>query len=149
MHGIVHRLSQGACGYSETAAPQGGVFGEENHGRIGSPSCCSVQWLWKEVENCDSVEESVKLVQEAIETKLLRCCNPACGKPGYRKTLKLCGRCKLTRYCSRDCQIQHWSVGHKKCCGHDVYSEERPDGLQLAKKFLLYIEEHEQHEQQT
>ncbi|XP_035664673.1 serine/threonine-protein phosphatase 6 regulatory ankyrin repeat subunit A-like isoform X4 [Branchiostoma floridae] len=41
-----------------------------------------------------------------------------------RKTLKLCGRCKLTRYCSRDCQIQHWSVGHKKCCGHDVYSDD-------------------------
>ncbi|XP_078601052.1 uncharacterized protein LOC144876042 [Branchiostoma floridae x Branchiostoma japonicum] len=66
-------------------------------------------------------KESLKIVEEARKTKLLRCCNPECGKPGYRKTLKLCGRCKLTRYCSRDCQIQHWSVGHKKCCGHDVY----------------------------
>ncbi|XP_078601008.1 uncharacterized protein LOC144876016 [Branchiostoma floridae x Branchiostoma japonicum] len=68
--------------------------------------------------------ESIRLIQEARKSKLLRCCNPKCGKPGYRKTgtLKLCGRCKLTRYCSRDCQIQHWSVGHKKCCGHDVYS---------------------------
>ncbi|XP_078601072.1 uncharacterized protein LOC144876064 [Branchiostoma floridae x Branchiostoma japonicum] len=65
-----------------------------------------------------SVSESVKLLQEARKSKLLRCCNPKCGKPGYRKTLKLCARCKLTRYCSRDCQIQHWSVGHKKCCGH-------------------------------
>eukprot|EP00058_Branchiostoma_floridae_P001525 XP_002587013.1 hypothetical protein BRAFLDRAFT_103829 [Branchiostoma floridae] len=41
----------------------------------------------------------------------------------YRSALKLCGRCKLTRYCSRDCQKQHWSVGHKKCCGYDVYSD--------------------------
>ncbi|XP_078601004.1 uncharacterized protein LOC144876012 isoform X2 [Branchiostoma floridae x Branchiostoma japonicum] len=67
-------------------------------------------------------DESIKLMQEAIETKLLRCCNPKCGKPGYRKTLKLCAGCKLTRYCSRDCQKQHWSVGHKKCCGHDAYT---------------------------
>ncbi|KAI8510863.1 Ankyrin-1 [Branchiostoma belcheri] len=35
-------------------------------------------------------------------------------------TLKLCGRCKLTRYCSRDCQKQHWTVGHKRSCGHDA-----------------------------
>eukprot|EP00058_Branchiostoma_floridae_P015546 XP_002601034.1 hypothetical protein BRAFLDRAFT_96930 [Branchiostoma floridae] len=66
-------------------------------------------------------EESWKLIEEARKTKLLRCCNPKCGKPDHRSTLKLCGRCKLTRYCSRDCQKQHWSVGHKKCCGHDVY----------------------------
>ncbi|XP_035682129.1 uncharacterized protein LOC118419704 [Branchiostoma floridae] len=78
-------------------------------------------------ENRCSVEESYNLIEEAKKTKLLRCCNPKCGKPGYRKTLKLCGRCKLTRYCSRDCQKQHWTVGHKKCCGHDVYSYEETD----------------------
>ncbi|XP_035664672.1 poly [ADP-ribose] polymerase tankyrase-2-like isoform X3 [Branchiostoma floridae] len=72
----------------------------------------------------ESSRPSLKLIEEVKKTKLLRCCNPKCGKPGYRKTLKLCGRCKLTRYCSRDCQIQHWSVGHKKCCGHDVYSDD-------------------------
>ncbi|XP_035682084.1 poly [ADP-ribose] polymerase tankyrase-2-like isoform X4 [Branchiostoma floridae] len=65
-------------------------------------------------------EESWKLIEEA-RSELLRCCNPKCGKPDHRSTLKLCGRCKLTRYCSRECQIQHWSVGHKKCCGQDVY----------------------------
>ncbi|XP_078601011.1 uncharacterized protein LOC144876017 isoform X2 [Branchiostoma floridae x Branchiostoma japonicum] len=71
-------------------------------------------------------EECVKLIQEAMKSKLLKCCNPACGKPGYRSTLKLCAGCKLTRYCSRDCQKQHWSVGHKRCCGHDVYPDEEP-----------------------
>ncbi|XP_035682106.1 poly [ADP-ribose] polymerase tankyrase-1-like isoform X2 [Branchiostoma floridae] len=44
------------------------------------------------------------------------------GYVAVRKDLKLCAGCKMTRYCSRDCQRQHWSVGHKKCCGHD----ERP-----------------------
>ncbi|XP_078601014.1 uncharacterized protein LOC144876019 isoform X3 [Branchiostoma floridae x Branchiostoma japonicum] len=71
-------------------------------------------------------DKSRRLIQAAAKTKQLRCCNPKCGKPGYRKTLKLCAGCKLTRYCSRDCQKQHWSVGHKKCCGHDAYTEEGP-----------------------
>ncbi|XP_019626643.1 PREDICTED: tankyrase-2-like [Branchiostoma belcheri] len=29
-------------------------------------------------------KEMHKLIQEAMETKLSRCCNPTCGKPGYR-----------------------------------------------------------------
>ncbi|XP_019633667.1 PREDICTED: tankyrase-2-like [Branchiostoma belcheri] len=67
--------------------------------------------------------ELMELIQEALQTGLLKCCNPTCGKRGHRSTLKLCAQCKLTRYCSRDCQRQHWSVGHKKCCGYDAYSD--------------------------
>ncbi|XP_035682998.1 poly [ADP-ribose] polymerase tankyrase-2-like [Branchiostoma floridae] len=91
----------------------------------------------------DFAEESLKLIEEARKTKLLRCCNPKCGKPGYRSTgtLKLCGRCKLTRYCSRDCQKQHWSVGHKKCCGNDAYSIEGSDHFQLGQKLCMYLGE--------
>eukprot|EP00058_Branchiostoma_floridae_P015549 XP_002601037.1 hypothetical protein BRAFLDRAFT_96927 [Branchiostoma floridae] len=89
--------------------------------RYCSRDCQKQHWYYKEgteIGKGDN-EESWKIIEEA--RKLLRCCNPKCGKPDHRKTLKLCGRCKLTRYCSRDCQKQHWSVGHKKCCGHDVY----------------------------
>ncbi|XP_078601024.1 poly [ADP-ribose] polymerase tankyrase-2-like isoform X2 [Branchiostoma floridae x Branchiostoma japonicum] len=90
-------------------------------------------------------DESIKMVQEAAKTRLLRCCNPKCGKPGYRKTLKLCAGCKLTRYCSRDCQIQHWTVGHKKCCGHDVYSDEQAYSFRdWASSLANHIEEHGQ-----
>ncbi|XP_066287921.1 protein fem-1 homolog A-like [Branchiostoma lanceolatum] len=80
--------------------------------------------------------ESIKLIQDARNTKLLRCCNPKCGKPGYRSTLKLCARCKLTRYCSRDCQAQHWSVGHKKCCGQDACSDVGPETFKKLVKLL-------------
>eukprot|EP00058_Branchiostoma_floridae_P001522 XP_002587010.1 hypothetical protein BRAFLDRAFT_103826 [Branchiostoma floridae] len=89
--------------------------------------------------------EIVKLIEEARKTKLLRCCNPKCGRPGYRKTLKLCAGCKLTRYCSRDCQKQHWSVGHKKCCGHDVYTGEISNALQAMVKYLQNINANVKH----
>ncbi|XP_078601027.1 uncharacterized protein LOC144876025 [Branchiostoma floridae x Branchiostoma japonicum] len=83
--------------------------------------------------------ESIKMVQEARKTKLLRCCNPNCGKPGYMETLKRCSQCKLTRYCSRDCQIQHWSVGHKKCCGHDACSGVGPE---IFNKLATLLPDH-------
>ncbi|XP_066275845.1 ankyrin repeat and SOCS box protein 9-like isoform X2 [Branchiostoma lanceolatum] len=90
---------------------------------------------------CDC-HESMKMIQEARKTRLLRCCNPKCGKPGYKSTgtLKLCARCKMTRYCSRDCQRQHWSIGHKKCCGHDACSEDQ--GMESWRKLMTLMAEH-------
>ncbi|XP_078665268.1 uncharacterized protein LOC144907778 [Branchiostoma floridae x Branchiostoma belcheri] len=88
---------------------------------VGVDDVAPTPWL------CCAPTELTEMLQEAMETKLLRCCNTTCGKPGYRSTLKLCGACKLTRYCSRDCQRQHWLGGHKKCCGHDAYSDEMRD----------------------
>ncbi|XP_078601121.1 uncharacterized protein LOC144876085 [Branchiostoma floridae x Branchiostoma japonicum] len=108
------------------------------------PDLTVFQTLKEDAQTRTRVEESLKLIEEAKKSKLLRCCNPKCGKPGKRKTgtLKLCGRCKLTRYCSRDCQKQHWSVGHKKCCGHDVYLDEQADTFQMlsALKTQLLLE---------
>ncbi|XP_078682494.1 uncharacterized protein LOC144916945 [Branchiostoma floridae x Branchiostoma belcheri] len=76
------------------------------------------------VECLSARAELMELIQEALQTGLLRCCNPTCGKRGNRSTLKLCAQCKLTRYCSRDCQRQHWLIGHQKCCGHDACTDD-------------------------
>ncbi|KAI8495145.1 hypothetical protein Bbelb_271310 [Branchiostoma belcheri] len=107
---------------------------------LTAEECCTEDELNEDREDYDCErKEMMKMLQEAVETKLLRCCNPTCGKPGYRSTgtLKLCGRCKLTRYCSRDCQRQHWTVGHKKCCGHDACSDDAPNPFwQLVKRQL-------------
>eukprot|EP00058_Branchiostoma_floridae_P001099 XP_002586587.1 hypothetical protein BRAFLDRAFT_106182 [Branchiostoma floridae] len=65
-----------------------------------------------------AANESVKLIQEARKTKLLRCCNPKCGKPGYRwwrevenydsveesvKLLQEARKTKLLRCCNPKC----------------------------------------------
>ena len=42
------------------------------------------------------------------------CSNTGCEVSG--ESLKACGRCKMARYCERDCQVAHWKAGHKKDC---------------------------------
>jgi len=41
-----------------------------------------------------------------------------CKKEKERAALSVCSRCMLEQYCSRECQVAHWSI-HKKRC--DIY----------------------------
>ncbi|EJD35201.1 hypothetical protein AURDEDRAFT_175731 [Auricularia subglabra TFB-10046 SS5] len=49
------------------------------------------------------------------------CAGPACALTTLdadpaRPPLPTCARCKLARYCSRDCQRADWASGHKRIC---------------------------------
>lgn len=48
---------------------------------------------------------------ESSNPKLKKCAY--CNKGGI---LQLCSRCKVVRYCSRDCQLKDWKNGHKNQC---------------------------------
>ena len=37
-------------------------------------------------------------------------------RPEGANSLRFCGRCKVTYYCSTDCQRAHWVAGHKVLC---------------------------------
>jgi hypothetical protein len=43
-------------------------------------------------------------------------CHRKPGDPGVPATLKLCGSCQRTRYCSTECQRRDWKLGHKEMC---------------------------------
>jgi hypothetical protein len=43
-------------------------------------------------------------------------CHRRPGDPGVPATLKLCGGCRVTRYCSTECQRKDWKLGHKGVC---------------------------------
>ena len=39
-----------------------------------------------------------------------------CKKSALAETLNRCAKCKLYRYCGKECQVKHWKAGHKKDC---------------------------------
>jgi len=57
------------------------------------------------------------------------------GKCAYCLTdvgRKLCSQCKLTRYCSRECQKSAWKAGHKLSCGR-ASGTDQPGSPALSK----------------
>jgi len=50
--------------------------------------------------------------KKQIDLGLKECTN--CG--GHEFPLSLCSRCKISSYCGKACQIQHWNDGHKVFC---------------------------------
>jgi hypothetical protein len=52
-------------------------------------------------------------------------CHRKPGDPCVPATLKLCGGCLATRYCSAECQRKDWKLGHKEVCKQLVRSYER------------------------
>jgi hypothetical protein len=54
-------------------------------------------------------------------------CRRKPGDPGVPATLKLCGGCHTTRYCSTECQRKDWKMGHKQVCKQviDTWQEYR------------------------
>jgi hypothetical protein len=43
-------------------------------------------------------------------------CHRRPGEPGVPATMKLCGGCKMVRYCSTECQSKDWRMGHRELC---------------------------------
>jgi hypothetical protein len=41
-----------------------------------------------------------------------------CGKKRGEHELQTCARCKLAKYCGRECQTADWKAGHKAVCKH-------------------------------
>ncbi|KAJ7151343.1 hypothetical protein C8R43DRAFT_1004870 [Mycena crocata] len=50
-----------------------------------------------------------------VDKKAYVCSHCAAPPKDQKNGLKLCGRCKLTRYCSKECQTIHWK-SHKHSC---------------------------------
>lgn len=75
---------------------------------------------------CVADDETTKgCLQRVAETRLAayfqaylppeRCARVGCDQTAAAVRLRLCSRCKVVRYCSTECQKQHWPI-HKASC---------------------------------
>ena len=79
--------------------------------------------------------QKLALMQSEYDPK---CCNH-CGKPAIEAlsgNLMTCQNCKTAKYCSRDCQTEHWKQKHKIQCKEIVRLKattevEEANGVQL------------------
>jgi hypothetical protein len=56
-------------------------------------------------------------LDELFRPYTVYCSAPECSNISHTyKEYKRCGLCYLSHYCSRECQKQHWSSGHKTAC---------------------------------
>ena len=71
-------------------------------------------------------EEFISISSSTDITKaMIACANCGKGEAGDKKSLKICAACNIVKYCSRDCQLEHWSQ-HKAACKkrvHELHDE--------------------------
>lgn len=78
------------------------------------------QRLWQQAAEASTSAASGSSPAPEPPTRPRRrtCSNPGCGateRPDGGKLLK-CERCRTVRYCSAECQKQHWHVQHRAEC---------------------------------
>ena len=79
------------------------------------------------------------MMMASSATTKLGCSRPACnnkpapGEPSFQK----CGRCQVSRYCSRDCQTADWRA-HKQFCA--PLCAKTPDADARIKRVRLWAE---------
>ena len=67
-----------------------------------------------DITNNAKCKELIEITRSILDTNGSYCCR--CNKPLSRTEVKLCNGCGCMVYCSRACQKQDWSNGHKLTC---------------------------------
>ena len=100
-----------------------------------SKECQEKQWHAEHKEVCKKLKKSSDELQSMNRNALMHmghlCSLPECQKKGetVESGLQRCARCKVTSYCSKDCQVKHWKAGHSVDCKKTVAELEGADQL--------------------
>jgi len=66
------------------------------------------------------------------------CSNTLCPKlEEEANTFKSCSGCRSKKYCSKECQVMHWRLGHKSQCDNDKKQLERLVDVELARRSIV------------
>ena len=74
-----------------------------------------VFWARKATKGGNSRLEAASLV-EKVENIMKQSCATCHKKADIDVEFKRCAKCKSIWYCSKECQVKHWSDGHKSDC---------------------------------
>lgn len=82
--------------------------------------------------------ELAKELRQNIYKKSIRCMNPICGKkPTESEKFKACAVCRISHYCSSECQKAHWKI-HKDECGKEK-SKKTMKTLSVLKVLVINV----------
>jgi hypothetical protein len=77
-----------------------------------------IRYVSKQMTSCSCLKEFKRDAKDEVKLKadlmVLTCYG--CQKNYPEERLKNCARCKLVHYCSKECQRQDWTNGHKGKC---------------------------------
>lgn len=60
-----------------------------------------------------------------------------CWKCNLSNKLSVCSKCKIAKYCNKECQVEHWKIDHKLKC--NVYNYVRRIESVDYSKFTTFI----------
>jgi len=83
--------------------------------------------FWYRRASADSVGAEAVELFDSYESKIKAMC-ASCYKSLTTETRKCCVECKAIYYCSRECQVADWKVGHKKDCVKSLKKRLRASG---------------------
>lgn len=80
----------------------------------------------------------LKLVKDTLKAKKLTCFNvDHCQKLETKPTsFGQCTRCHFARYCSTNCQAEHWKSKHKRQCNLEV-TKEVVDSIYSGRRIII------------
>ena len=61
------------------------------------------------------MSQVAELIKEKARKNTRLCGHCSKAEPAGVK-FNSCGKCRVVRYCSRDCQVKDWKAGHKRKC---------------------------------
>ena len=133
----IKKCSNPACSNEEDEA-NGKLFNRCSRcksAKYCSKECQETQWHAGHKEICKKLKKSHDELQSMNRNALIHmghlCSLPECQKKGetVENGLQRCARCKVTSYCSKDCQVKHWKSGHSVDCKKTVAELEGADHL--------------------